>query len=335
MIKNFERLNDEKITPYFLNLAKTPVKTDTLEIISDDNSQPFANSDLRNSHIHRYYQDLYKKPVQNNLGRQDFSIEDFLGDCATHPDILSSKLNEEEKNLLDRPLGIEELDLAVKKIKINSAPGGDGISNRFITKNWNLFRVPLFKYAITCFDKGELTDNFHSANVKLIPKKGDCSKIKNWRPISLLNCFYKLISRALAERLKHVMDKITKVGQKGWYSSTKQCQEVLINIIDSIQSCKANGKSGALISLDIRKAFDTISHDYLLKAYRFFNFGDNIIRWLQVIGTNRRACIILENGMYTKFFDLERGTAQGDTISPYIFNIGYQLLLFKGTVAPD
>jgi hypothetical protein len=124
------------------------------------------------------------------------------------------------------------------------------------------------------------------------------------------------------------MDKITKVGQKG-YSSTKQCQEVLINIIDSIQSCKANGKSGALISLDIRKAFDTISHDYLLKAYRFFNFGDNIIRWLQVIGTNRRACIILENGMYSKFFDLERGTAQGDTISPYIFNIGYQVLLFK------
>jgi len=154
MIKNFERLNDEKITPYFLNLAKTPVKTDTLDIISDDNSQPFDNSDLRNSHIHRYYQDLYKKPLQNNVGRNDFSIEDFLGDCANHPDILSSKLNEEEKNLLDRPFGIEELDLAVKKIKINSAPGGDGISNRFISKNWNLFRVPLFKYAIKCFDKG-------------------------------------------------------------------------------------------------------------------------------------------------------------------------------------
>jgi retron-type reverse transcriptase len=81
--------------------------------------------------------------------------------------------------------------------------------------------------------------------------------------------------------------------------------------------------------LDIRKAFDTISHDYLLKAYKFFNFGDNIIRWLQVIGTNRRACVILENGLFTKFFYLERGTAQGDTISPYIFNIGYQILLFK------
>ncbi len=144
----------------------------------------------------------------------------------------------------------------------------------------------------------------------------------------MLNCFYKIISRALAERLKHVMDKITQVGQKG-YSSSKQCQEVLINLIDSIHTCKSSGKQGALLSLDIRKAFDTISHDFLLKAYKFFNFGDYIIRWLQVIGTNRRACIILKNGMFTKFFDLERGTAQGDTISPYIFNIGYQILLFK------
>jgi hypothetical protein len=65
------------------------------------------------------------------------------------------------------------------------------------------------------------------------------------------------------------------------------------------------------------------------KAYRFFNFGENIIRWLNIVGTNRRACIILENDMYSKFFDLKRGTAQGDTISPYIFNIGYQILLFK------
>ncbi len=83
-----------------------------------------------------------------------------------------------KKIFLDRPLGIEELDLSVKKVKKNSAPGGDGISNRFILKNWNLLRVPLFKYAITCYDKGSLTNNFRSANVRLIPKKGDCTKIK-------------------------------------------------------------------------------------------------------------------------------------------------------------
>jgi hypothetical protein len=61
----------------------------------------------------------------------------------------------------------------------------------------------------------------------------------------------------------------------------------------------------------------------------FFNFGENFIRWLNLIGTNRRACIILDNELNSKFFDLERGNAQGDTISPYIFNLGFQILLFK------
>jgi hypothetical protein len=47
----------------------------------------------------------------------DFSIEEFLGDCANHPEVLKSKLNDNEKNFLDRPLSIEELDISVKKAK--------------------------------------------------------------------------------------------------------------------------------------------------------------------------------------------------------------------------
>jgi hypothetical protein len=124
------------------------------------------------------------------------------------------------------------------------------------------------------------------------------------------------------------MDKLTKIGQKG-YSSSKQCQEVLINIIDSISTLKANGKKGALISLDIKKAFDSTSHKYLQLVYNFFNFGPNFIRWLNLLGTNRRACIILDNELNSAFFDLQRGNAQGDTVSPYIFNLGFQILLFK------
>ncbi len=126
------------------------------------------------------------------------------------------------------------------------------------------------------------------------------------------------------------MDKITGVAQKG-FSSTKYCQEVLIGIVDSINSLKYSNKPGALLSLDIKKAFDSTSHSYLQQVYKFFNFGPNFIRWLNLIGTNRKACVILENGVYSEFFDLERGNAQGDTTSPYIFNMGFQILLLKLT----
>jgi hypothetical protein len=126
------------------------------------------------------------------------------------------------------------------------------------------------------------------------------------------------------------MDKITHVGQKG-FSSNKYCQEVLIQIVDSINHINVRRKRGALLSLDIRKAFDSTSHSYLQEAYKFFNFGPNFIRWLNLIGTNRKACIILGDGTYSDFFDLERGNAQGDTTSPYIFNIGFQILILKLT----
>jgi hypothetical protein len=208
----------------------------------------------------------------------------------------------------------------------------DSISNRFIKHFWQFFRVPLFRYSLECYRVGRLTDSFRTAKIRLIPKKGNLAILKNWRPISLLNCFYKIVSRVIANRLKKVMDKITCVAQKG-FSSTKYCQEVLISLIDSIGKINHSRKSAALLSLDIKKAFDSTSHRYLQNAFTFFNFGPNFIRWLNLIGTNRRACIILNNDVYSEIFDLERGNAQGDTASPYIFNIGFQILLFKLTLS--
>jgi hypothetical protein len=70
--------------------------------------------------------------------------------------------------------------------------------------------------------KGRLTNNFRRAKIRFIPKKGDTSKINNWRPISLLSCLYKLLSRVFATRLSKYMDKMTPVAQTG-YSKTRRC----------------------------------------------------------------------------------------------------------------
>jgi retron-type reverse transcriptase len=181
----------------------------------------------------------------------------------------------------------------------------------------------LYNYALTSFEKGVLSETFNTAKIRLIPKKGDITKIGNWRPISLLSCFYKILSRVYANRLIKVIDRVTNVGQKG-YSKTKQCQEVLISIIDGIGKCKSKKLSGAVLSIDIKKAFDRISHNYLKEVLRFFNFGENLINCLLTLCTNRFASIINDEGCTGKKFKLERGNAQGDTISPFLFNIGYQ-----------
>jgi phage tail protein X len=152
--------------------------------------------------------------------------------------------------------------LAVKQIKLNSSPGIDGISNKFIKKFWHLFRSPLFNYTNYCLDRGQLTENFRVAKIKLIPKKGGLKKIGNWHPISLLNCFYKIISRVLTNRIRKVYDKITHIGQKG-YSKTKCCQEAVFSLIEGIAGTNHFKKKGCIVSIDIKKAFDSLSHDFI------------------------------------------------------------------------
>jgi hypothetical protein len=104
---------------------------------------------------------------------------------------------------------------------------------------------------------------------------------------------------------------------------------VLISVIEGIEKCKHNRKRGGIISLDIKKAFDSLSHSFLSGVYDFFNVGPRIKKWITLLSTKRKACVILDAGKTTDFFDLERGNAQGDTISPFLFNLGYQILLFK------
>jgi hypothetical protein len=108
-----------------------------------------------------------------------------------------------------------------------------------------------------------------------------------------------------------------------------QCQEVLIGLLNKIEVANKEKKTGVLVSLDIKKAFDSISHNYMEEVLKFFNFGENFIKWIKVLCTNREACVIVLNNKLGRNIKLKRGNAQGDTISPFLFNICYQLLLFK------
>jgi hypothetical protein len=68
--------------------------------------------------------------------------------------------------------------------------------------------------------------------------------------------------------------------------------------------CKKNNIKGVLVSIDQSKAFDGVDHGFMEKVYQFFGFGDRIQRWLKSIGTNRMACVQLENGEVSDPFDL-------------------------------
>ena len=329
----FDHLHNEKLSPVFLKLAKNLNVEAKLSDIVDPNGMAFANSSERDEYIVSYFANTYKKPEGDTY--YNGCIVDFLGhEICLNPVVTGSKLTDEQANSLEGEITLNELDTSIKEAKLRTAGGADGISNAFLKKFWRYFRVPLCNYANECFENGTLSKSFNTGSIRLIPKKGDITNIKNWRPISLLNCIYKIISRAINNRLKKVMDTITSRAQKG-FTSSRFIQEVLINVIENIAYCKANRIPACVVAIDQAKAFDSLNHDFLAEAYRFFGFKDNFIRMLSTISTGRSSCIILEDNSYSRPFPIETGAMQGDAPSPSIFNIGEQILLFRLEFDPE
>ncbi len=121
-------MDNEKITPHFLRIAKT-VSNDSLEKIRKDDGTVFPSKNEQEAHIVKFYKDLYSLPEDMP---DDFSncVKDFLGpEICQHPVVTNSKLNDEEKNNLESLLNISELDESVTKLNLRSAPGIDGVSN--------------------------------------------------------------------------------------------------------------------------------------------------------------------------------------------------------------
>jgi len=326
--KKFENLNNEKITPFFMNLVKTKNMGDSIDNLRRDDGTAFQDKIELKNYVGEFFKNIYKQENNHAKNATVHDIERFLGPVSNNDIVINSKLTEEEKNSLETEITLEELTASINKANLASAPGADGITNRFIKHFWDFFKTPMLRLCKKCHEEQRLPIFLKTANIKLIPKKGDTSKIKNWRPISLLNCFYKIISRVITLRLRKFMDKMTPICQKG-YSGTRYCQEVLINVIENVERLNCLKKPGCLVSLDIKKAFDSLSHSYLESVYKFYNFGPIMIKWITTLCTNRKACVIIDGQLNTDMFDLERGNAQGDTISPFLFNLGYQILLFK------
>jgi hypothetical protein len=158
--------------------------------------------------------------------------------------------------------------------------------------------------------------------------------LKNWRPISLLSCYYKIVSKALNARLGKVIGKVTSLAQKA-YNPDRYIHEAIINTVETIKHCQAQNTEGILLSVDLHKAFDSVLHDFMREVYKFFGFGEYFIRLSETLGNGRCARIIFDDGNYSENIELERCRPQGDSPSPRQFNMCQQICIFKIELDPN
>ena len=108
-----------------------------------------------------------------------------------------------------------------------------GFLTDILKKFWQIYREPLYKCAKTSLENQTLPDPFLTAQIKLIPKKGDSKIIGNWRPISLLSNFYKIVSRLINNRLKGIANRILSRAQKG-FNKKRHIQESILKVLENM-----------------------------------------------------------------------------------------------------
>jgi len=120
---------------------------------------------------------------------------------------VQEKLTNVEKNELEEDLTIEEVKKTVMSMKSFKSPGGDGIIREFYQLYWEAIEKDFFEVVNEVFHNFELSDSQYNGMITLLHKGGDRDNIRNWRPITLLNTDYKIISKLLANRTKPVLRK--------------------------------------------------------------------------------------------------------------------------------
>ena len=308
-LPNREALNDHVVNP------KSLLMSDPVEI---------------RSYLRHFMQKIYKKQEGLKTSKED--LLDFLSkdsDNAVTAELEKRKLTSNEREELEGPITKEEMtDQLFKHMKPHSAPGIDGFTVDWVKSFWDDLSDLCCNAVNNCYERGQLTTMLKTAIMKLL-RKGDKCRLEatNYRPISLLSVFYKIASGVITRRLDKVINKVIGRQQKA-YSKVKNITSVLLNIINMIDQAGKTKRSGLLVAIDFKKAFDSINLNFIDSCLETFGFGPSFRKWVKLF-FNGRETYLLMNGYMDEKISLEQGVPQGDILSPLIFNIVVEFLLIK------
>ncbi|GLJ39562.1 hypothetical protein SUGI_0808320 [Cryptomeria japonica] len=168
-----------------------------------------------------------------------------------------------------------------------------------------------------CRSRRSILKSCNSTFIALIPKVRDPSRFDQYTPIALCNTIYKVVAKAMATTLKKCLENVISNELSGFLKNRQILDGVLIaqEVIHSIQNKK---KDGMVIKLDMNKAYDRVSWEFLISIMRRLGFCDSWCKWVfSCISSTSFA--VLVNGVPTDFFNASKGLCQGDPLSPFLF----------------
>ena len=218
---------------------------------------------------------------------------------------------------------------ALKQMYLLKALGPDGMPLLFFQHFWPTCGAVVSKMVLDFLNQGISPLNFNETHIVLIPKIKEPKRVTDYRPISLCNVTYKIVSKVIANRLKKILPSIISETQSAFVHGRLITDNVLVAFETMHHiSNKKSGKVGEMArKLDMSKAYDTVGWEYLEKIMKKLGFDE---RWRVLVMKCVRSVTysIKINGSPRGHIIPFRGIRQGNPLSPYLF-----LLCAKGLLA--
>ena len=238
------------------------------------------------------------------------------------------KVDEEDNEILDSPLTYDECLLAINQMNNNKTPGNDGLPAEFYKTFFHIFGKDFVKTINKAMSNSTLPKTMKLGFITLICKnQNGRESLKNWRPISLLCTDYKIVSKVLANRLKSVLENLIDLDQTcsvPGRTNLDNCH-LLRNLVDYAIQKETELR---IINFDLEKAFDKISHQYLISVLKNFGFGQHFIKMISLLYKDVSSSVIV-NGHISNSFPYQRGVRQGCCRSPLLFVLCIEPLAIK------
>jgi ribonuclease HI len=274
----------------------------------------------------KFHEELQSRDV-NTLDCESWRrrTEDVLGK-------LQRRIPEEVREKMGRAISRDEVLEAIMSSKNEKAPGLDRIpievwkmmvkSNK-ATAQEEESTVDIARCMATVFN--DIEENGISEGTRFsegwmcpIYKKKDRQDITNYRPITVLNTDYKIMTKILTSRLTMAAPSIIHEDQAGFMKGRSIYDQIeLLHAV--IDRCERENLEGAIVCLDQEKAYDRIRHDFLWQSLRRFGIPEHFIKTVQNLYHKAETRVMI-NGVLERSFQVIRGVRQGDPLSCLLFN---------------
>ena len=219
------------------------------------------------------------------------------------------------------PISEQEIEIIIQSLNSKKAIGPYSIPT-FLSKILSKYIAkPLSQIVNLSFEVGIFPDNSKTGIVNPLYKKDSAENPSNYRPISILSAFSKIIEKLMHNCLYKFLEEFEllyplQFGFREKHSIT----QALLSLTESIKRSIDNGKSGCRVFLDSQKAFDTVNHDILIKKLEHYGIRGNVLNWFRSYLRGRYQYVTV-NGHSSDLLPISCGVSQSSVLGPLLFLI--------------